>query len=212
MKVLYLGLEVPPHLSSKDVLHFPLISIHPKKNDDPFVVKAMKGVAAYTHILFTSKSAIAIFFDYLAFFKIVRDELKGKKFIVVGTRSAEKLKAHGIEADYIAKDERAEGIIEILQGLSLEKAYLFWPHSSLSRSLIPNWLDDQGIKYRDCVFYDTHLERPKDLPCLDIVQEIVFTSPSTIDAFLLCYRSIPQDKILTCQGEVTEKYLSMFKL
>ncbi len=42
--------------------------------------------------------------------------------------------------------------------------------------------------------------------------EIVFTSPSTVDAFLNVYGEIPTGKIVTTQGSITQQRISSLLL
>ena len=58
-----------------------------------------------------------------------------------------------------------------------------------------------------CPIYDTRTVQPKVVPDLTKVDEIVFTSPSTVKAFLDVFSEIPQDKKLTTIGPVTEQAL-----
>jgi uroporphyrinogen-III synthase len=47
------------------------------------------------------------------------------------------------------------------------------------------------------------------VPNLAAFDEIVFTSPSTIEAFLAIFGALPRDKILTPVGPVTEAALRL---
>jgi len=205
--ILYLGLEVPDDLADSNVIHCPLITITPRSMQEPEIAQMFTELSAFTHLIFTSKSAVTFFMDYAAA-RGLENTLKDKCIIAVGQKTSAKLHSYGITASHIANNETAEGVIEVLETLDLSHAYLLWPHSSLSRPLLIDWMTSQNIRYRDCILYDTIPIRPAPLPDLELCDEIVFTSSSTVDAFLEAYGRIPQNKKLTCIGPVTEKYLS----
>lgn len=194
-KVLYVGLTCPEH-----AVHCPLIKIVPRTFEE--LAEAYEELGEYSHVIFTSKSTVRIFFDYLA--KLGK-KITHQQLIAVGKATAREIEKYDEKIAVIAQEESAEGLIAELQHLILE--YVFWPHSSLSRPLIEHHLLENGIKYKACVFYDTLYREPSPLPNLKEIHEIVFTSPSTIDAFIHFFGEIPEDKVLTTIGPVTRAYL-----
>lgn len=205
--MLYLGLQVPEELTNERVTHCPLIQIIPRSLNDPFVQSAMLAFSDYTHLLFTSKSSVTLFFEYASHFDISMESIQSKTIIVVGQKTASKLQDFGVIPQAIAEEETAEGVTKLLQEMSLEQANFFWPHSARSRSIISNWLTTNGIRHCSCIFYDTIYIKPEALPDLNSFEEIMFTSPSTVDAFIACYGRLPTNKKLSCKGPVTEAYL-----
>lgn len=201
--ILYLGLEVPEHLQARQIVHCPLIKIMPRPKQDPAIAQAFASLQHYTHLIFTSKSAVSIFMDYAS----QSPDLDDKRLIAVGKKTAAKLASYGILHPLVAKEETAEGVVQLLSDLDLAKAHVFWPHSSLSRPIITAWLKQQQVCHCACALYDTIPNIPETIPDLNRFDEIVFTSPSTIDAFLQIYKRFPADKTLTCIGPVTQAYL-----
>lgn len=201
-KVLYLGL-VPPQES---YLHYPVIAVEPRGLQDPFVKEALRDLFLYTHFIFTSKSAVS------AFFALIDVEAKLQIanccFIVVGKVTAEALREHGIAASYIAKEEQAEGVVDVLNHLDLTGGYLFWPHSSLARPVISCHLKERGVKYCDTVFYETCIREPQGpKPSLEEIREIIFTSPSTVEGFCRIFGILPADIKITAIGPITRQAL-----
>jgi len=64
-----------------------------------------------------------------------------------------------------------------------------------------NWI------LQECSFYDTTSVAPNPSLNLQQFDEIVFTSPSTVDAFIQFFKQLPHDKQLTCIGPITAAYL-----
>ncbi|MBP3757874.1 MAG: uroporphyrinogen-III synthase, partial [Prevotella sp.] len=81
------------------------------------------------------------------------------------------------------------------------------PRSNLALPIIPEGLKELGFKV-DCITaYINRMPAHPQKICLDEVDRIVFTSPSTIDNFISLYGSLPVGKIFATRGPVTEQYL-----
>lgn len=190
-KLLYLGLDPERFATQKPLIHYPLIEIHPRSAAE--LAPYLTQMERYTHLLFTSREAVKI----LA--QLVPERLwMRKECIAVGPATAELL-----PDSMIAKRHTAEGVIALLKELDLAKAHLFYPHSALARPLLRDYLRSQSFTSTCCIFYDTHLK--KELPPLDWteVEEIVFTSPSVVEAFHLLFGRPPSRCKLTPIGPVT---------
>ena len=206
-RILYLGLDVPHNTFESDYVHYPLIEIIAYPPETPSIVEAFQELGQYTHLIFTSKSAVVLFFQYLSFYHYSVSDLQNKIFITVGEKTALKVKEYGCLNVLIAENECAEGIIELLETLSLEKAYLFWPHSQRSRPIINTYLKDHSICFKACFFYNTQTKFPSFSIDFKEFDEIVFTSPSTVSAFLEVFSQFPKNITLTSIGSVTQKVL-----
>lgn len=187
-KILYLGTD-PSHFKGQNVLHYPVIKIVPRTID-------ISDLSLYTHIIFTSKNAVKVFFSQVSSLP------PSLKVIAIG-----KVTAEHIQADMIAQEETQEGIINLLKHIDLKNAYIFYPRSSLSRPVLLDFLKSQNIRHAVCDLYDTLPQQPLPLPNFNEIDEIIFTSPSTVDAFLLIFGSLPLDKKLTSIGPITEERL-----
>lgn len=205
-RILYLGLEIPPEIKNHTVIHCPLIQTIPRPKENLDIIKAFHYIKDYTHLIFTSKTSVAIFFEYISHFGISPDKLQKKTFIAVGTRTAGKIKEHSSAPILVANLETAEGIIDLLKNKNLNNSFLFWPHSALSRPILSNWLKDESINHHSCVFYDTIFQKPLKLPDPEDYDEIIFTSPSTVDAFINFFGSPPENKQLTFIGPITRDH------
>jgi uroporphyrinogen-III synthase len=211
-RTLYLGLELPDTLKAKDAVHFPIIQIVPYPLDAPKIKEAFSHIQNYTHIIFTSKTAVRLFFQALKFYKFNLEQLHLKTFITVGKSTSQALQQHGIKADIVARNETAEGIIEELTQIDCSDAYFFWPHSAHSRPVITNFFKQNRIKHQECLLYETQPINPSGkLPDLSRFDEIMFTSPSTLDAFIAIFGQLPTDIRLTTIGPVTQAHLKTLK-
>ena len=204
--ILYLGLEVPPTLIHEKIIHCPMIKTVAFPQEHHTITDAFKIFSSYTHLLFTSRTAVTAFFNFAPHFGITLDEIKHKQCITVGQRTAEKLREHGIKNSIIADNETAEGIIERLQAEDLSQSTIFWPHSALSRDILTDWMKSKNINHHACIFYNTILQHPDPIPSPDQYDEIIFTSPSTVNAFFKYFGPPNPDKKLTFIGPITKKH------
>jgi uroporphyrinogen-III synthase len=177
--ILYLGLN-PPKIPNTHVLHYPMIQIIPREASHPDIILSFSQFSEYTHFIFTSQSSVDIFVRYLSFFKL---------------------------QSIIAKEETAEGVIKELELLNPTDGYFFWPHSSLSRPAMKDYFKKKKWPLQDCILYDTKLIKYEQNPDLTQVDEIIFTSPSTVDGFLANFGQLPKEKKLTAIGPITQKKL-----
>ncbi len=209
-KVLYLGLD-PSHYKTKGSLtHYPIIHIVPRQLHDPVIERVLRKFSQYTHLVITSKNSVKILIDYLPYFGYTIQDWVAKTIIAIGQATAKYMHLHGIYPQLVAKEEVAEGIlVEIkTQPLqTLQNAYFFWPHSALSRPIISHFFKEQGFFFEQCILYEPQFIVPESLLSLEKFDEIVFTSPSTVNAFLAIFGYLPKDKILTPIGPITANYL-----
>jgi uroporphyrinogen-III synthase len=201
--VLYLGLDSPPFYEKGHVIHYPIIQIVPRQPSSSEIVASFSQIPLYTHFIFTSKSAVKIFAEFLLFFEFNSHFMEGKVVISVGNKTADYLQKKLIPVTIIATHETSEGIIQELNKVDLSNAYVFWPHSALSRPLIKNYLNQKKIPHSTCIIYDTFPLKTSTLPDLSTIDEIVFTSPSCVKAFILAFGSLPLNKVLTPIGPIT---------
>lgn len=198
-RALYLGPEYPlKAFPNRHLTHIPLIETKirsiPLTWDD------------YTHIIFTSKTAVRCLATLLRKQKISPFTLASKTTIAVGEATADLLRAFQAKP-LVAEEENGEGVVALLEKIDLKQAHVFWPHSSLSRDLIEQFLRNQGIKHTSSILYDTYPTH-HPLSSLDSFQEILFSSPSTVDAFFATASLLPPTIQLTPIGKVTAQHLS----
>ncbi len=209
--ILYLGTD-PTMFENQGhakghLIHYPVIKIIPRPLEHPEVKQAYAELHAFTHLIFTSKNAVNVFFQHCADLKQSLEALKAKTVIAIGTVTALHLSMRGFAPQLVAKNETQEGVIELLTPMSLKNAYFFMPRSSLSRPLLAKFFQEGSICFQACDLYDTVTQTLEPKPDLDRVDEIIFTSPSTVNAFIAIFGSLPNNKKLIAIGLVTEQAL-----
>lgn len=210
-RVLYLGLDPTHYACDGKLVHLPLICIAPRSPQNSDIQNCLRAFKHYTHILLTSKSTIPILLDILPLFGLGIDDWKDKVTLAVGKTTASHLEKIGIHPKIVAKEETAEGLLAEIDLLPIHESSFFWPHSAQARSVIMDYFKEKQSRFSECSLYETKTLVPKSCPSLKEFDEIVFTSPSTVDAFLQIFGPLPNNKILTPIGPVTRNYLTAKK-
>lgn len=189
------------------LIHFPVIQIVPYRLDVPEIRKAFDDLFDYTHFLFTSKNAVQLFFSHLKTLSISLDLFQNKAVIAIGQVTAAHLELQGVIPTDIALEETQEGIIELLSLLHLDEPYFFLPRSSLSRPILVNYFIERRFRYQACDLYETTTYYSGVKIDLNEIDEIIFTSPSTVKAFIEIFKGLPNGKKMRAIGPVTEQAL-----
>jgi uroporphyrinogen-III synthase len=130
-------------------------------------------------------------------------DLEGKEIVAIGKITAKYIEQHGAKVAKIADSETQEGMIHLLALEDLGKSYVFLPQSSRARCNLVQSLVHRGVRHQRCDLYDTKVKIPTVKPKLENFDEIIFTSPSTIDAFQKVFGKLPKEIKLTAIGPVT---------
>ena len=128
-----------------------------------------------------------------------------KRIGAIGVKTAQRIEAHGGIPAFVAVQETLEGMIAALEQEKIK--FLLWPRSALSRPLLTQWLQEQQTAYFAPPFYDTLPCFPSPLPDLEQFDELLFTSPSTVDAFLAAYGQFPPGKLCRAIGPITAAHI-----
>lgn len=208
--LLYLGLDPSSCQHEGPIIHYPVIQTVPMPFDDPIIQKTFRELQHATHLLFTSKTAVEIFFDYLRRSPF-SSSLQNQHLLAVGKATAAKISQYCSYPIRIAEQETSEGIIELLQNIPMEDSKTVWPHSKRSRGVIQQFFSEKKYALSAPVFYTTVSLEIEELPDLEAIDEILFTSPSCVDAMKRWLRTIPQHIQLQAIGPITAEYLAQMK-
>lgn len=147
----------------------------------------------FTHMIFTSQTTVEYWpgpWD--------------KQAIAIGEATANALRKRGVEP-MVAPVATQEGVMAVVG-----EGYFFLPHSKRARLDLIHYLREKRVPFFALALYDTHFQKLEPVPNLDEFDEIVFTSPSTVEGFLRIYGKLPVAKKLTAIGPITEKALLFF--
>jgi uroporphyrinogen-III synthase len=197
-RILYLGTDPKEFVCEGEITHYPVIQIVPRSVKE--FLSAYAGLNKYTHIIFTSKNGVNVFFTHL---EQLNETFSIQQVIAVGSVTASLLIKKGVKNIKIPAEETQEGIIALLKTLDLNNAHLFIPTSSLSRPLLCEFLTQNHVTYTTCSIYDTIPCSKDPKPNWEDYDQIVFTSPSTVNAFIAIFGHLPQRSLAI--GPVTQQ-------
>ncbi|MDE3045987.1 MAG: uroporphyrinogen-III synthase [Verrucomicrobiota bacterium] len=189
MKILYTGLDPKRYRFTGELVHYPVIETVPINELDEATQQVWPKI---THVLFTSPTAVKHWL-------VLAPSLEEKEVLAIGAGTAS-----FFSKALIAPFATQEGMIALLETLDLRDAFLLWPHSVQARPLLSEYLRKNSMAFHSVALYQTVVRNPGPLPDFD---EIVFTSPSTVAAFLHLHGHIPWEKKVTAIGPITQKAL-----
>jgi uroporphyrinogen-III synthase len=214
IKILYLGLDPRRYRHKGELHHLPLIRIAPR----PFegnIERVFHDLGRYTHLLFTSRTAVSLYLEHALRINVSRTDLREKIYLSIGRATSQKLESGKLPVAYIAEKETGEGVIALLEALLQRTTiqdpplHLLFPRSAQGRSLIPDYLVQRRIPHTLLDLYDT-IPNQVDLPNLEGFDQIVFTSPSTVHAFFAQTRELPVPERCLPLGPVTAQILKKY--
>jgi len=239
-KVLYTGISEERFFENTLYFHIPMIAIKPLEDyteldnwikklciTNNFQIKTHNSeLITQNHsidwLVFTSRFGVYYFFDRLLKLGYDSRKLNGIKIAAIGSSTANKLKEYGIVADLVPKNECSDGLVEEFKKLVTKtqnpqsKTSILLIRSDIADKNLAKRLTKLGYKVYSCVAYRNVM--PDNLPDLDLsilslnggIDEIYFSSPSTVRNFVSCYGK-PYCKIRTI-GKVTENEARKFKI
>lgn len=191
MKTLYTGLTSP----QADYIHTPLIEIAPV-DDNTALLHAAQDIDSYDYVLFTSRYTAQYVGKMFA---------RAKQIVSIGSTTTAALHRVGIDKVTQVDGDNSYGVLAWFKNQPSGRVLI--PRSNLALPIIPEGLRELGFKV-DCItaYINQMPEHPQKI-CLDEVERIVFTSPSTIDNFIHLYGALPTDKTFVTRGPITEQHL-----
>lgn len=197
-----------------EVIELPVIKIVPPQNAEP-MERAIRSIDDFDWILLTSANGVSFFGEKL---RELGFEYAGiqAKIGVVGPKTGEFLKNDwGRVPDLMAKDYKAEGLLDALNGVLTPGDRVLIPRANIARPLLPQKLKERGIHVTEVDAYDTILATEGIQEVVAFLQSkkidiITFTSSSTVKNFTQLLNDQPIKDLLTgvkiaCIGPITAK-------
>jgi len=167
------------------VYECPTISLIPAESSAA-LDEAIAELAQFDWTIFTSVNAVQFFFSRLEQLGLDSRALGGCRVCAVGPKTAAALLPHGIRADLMPPDYKAEGVVAEFRRLGADGLRILYPHADKARDVIPQELAGMGATVIAPVAYCNVL--PDDVPAAAIraleerqIQCVTFTSSSTVE-------------------------------
>ncbi len=193
-----------------EVILFPTIEIIPLITDD--LLKAIKNIAQYEWLIFTSTNSVEIFFDNFFEHDII-DEIKKINIAVVGKKISKALNKIGLEHTLMPEKYTSEKLAELFIDIDIKDKNILIPGSKISINTLQIKLKELGANVDFIPIYDTIKPSNKSLESINEsiknIDYITFTSPSSVNNFFEITKEYDltdltkQAKII-CIGPVTQ--------
>lgn len=174
--------------------------------DTRALTQSAKEADKYQYIIFTSRHA-ARFWVEAAGEDFTMPECI--KVVAIGETTANELADLGIRVDLMPETDNSHGIVQLMS--TQKRGRVLIPRSDKALPIIPYGLKALGFDVTTIVAYENKVNRSARRVKMEDVDTIIFTSPSTIDAFIEIYGDIPSDKNIVCRGRITEAHLNNIK-
>lgn len=194
------------HIAGFEPIYFPVIEIRPMENNAE-LDRALKNLNKYDWVVFTSVNAVDVVFGH------GQPQGSPLRVAAIGPKTADALRKHNIEPDFIPKEYVAEAILPGLD--DLRNKWVFLPRAEIARKELPEAIVKAGGTAHEIVVYQT-LPAEVDVDGLDALKSgvdvITFTSSSSVENFVAMMRqhkldllNLPNNPLFACIGPVTEQ-------
>lgn len=192
------------------VVEAPVIKTVPAADYGP-LDRALARLGSYQWLLFTSANGVAYFWQRLAAAGLDARALAPCRLGVIGSATAAALAEHGLVADLVPADYRAEGLAAALAPQVGPGSKLLLVRAKEARDLLPRTLEELGAQVEVVTAYETVLDdssRPALLAALQEAEQpiVTFTSSSTVRNLLQLLgpeRPLLAGAVLAAIGPVT---------
>lgn len=209
-RILVTGTSAKRFKSMGQIRHVPMIEIKPARSFKALDAAILR-IDEYDGFLFTSRHAVLHFLDRLKKKMKNVEALRFKMIVAIGKTTAEALKDFGLCAACMPEEETAESMVKCLRDFPLQGKRFLIPRSDLARDLLVDELRKRGARVEPVTVYRNICPKIKKQD-LGQIDEIVFTSPSTVKNFLKVHHDIPASIKVWAIGPVTQAELKTFKI
>lgn len=196
-RTLYTGSQSP----DPNYIWTPLIKLTPIKDTESLRLTA-KHIADYDYIIFTSRYAAQFWTEAAGEYMHIPESVK---VVAIGDTTASELATLGIGVDLMPEQDDSYGVVRLME--RQKKGRVLMPRSDKASPIIPDGLRRLGFDVTAVTAYENNVNKSARKVDLRDVDNIIFTSPSTVDAFISIYGELPQDKRLIARGGVTAAHI-----
>lgn len=188
------------------VIEIPSIEIVPIATEE--VDATLARIPQYDWLLLTSTNAVEIVFDRLAALGFGAEHLRNVAVGVVGASTAERVRARGVEVEYVPKEYVGEALAAGLIDAGVNKKRVLLLRAAIAGTSLPEQLKDAGAEVDDIAVYETCLPRMDDDARERVIGSevdcITFTSQSAVRNVVTALGMRPPARIqIACIGPVT---------
>ena len=208
-----------------EVVEAAMLRIEPPDDYGP-LDEACASAGSFSWIVFASTNAVEAFMGRLLRGATDARALGGVKLCCVGPSTAERLAVHGLKADVVPGEYRAEALVRAMSAAGeMSGLKILLPHADIGREVIADELRAQGAHVTEVIAYrtvstDTEREGEPDIYRMLLERRldvVTFTSPSAVRNLVTLLGAEPaadllRSTIVAAIGPVTAEAAAQFDI
>ncbi len=208
-----------------EVVEAAMLRIEPPDDYGP-LDEACASAGSFSWIVFASTNAVEAFMGRLLRGATDARALGGVKLCCVGPSTAERLAVHGLKADVVPGEYRAEALVRAMSAAGeMSGLTILLPHADIGREVIADELRAQGAHVTEVIAYrtvstDTEREGEPDIYRMLLERRldvVTFTSPSAVRNLVTLLGAEPaadllRSTIVAAIGPVTAEAAAQFDI
>lgn len=183
------------------IIHRPFIKLVPLE-DYTAADNVLKNLAPYDWIVFTSTNGVKFFFERLNAIGLDTRTLASNKVAAIGATTAEVLREFGVLADMQPRLESSAGLLKEFDKLGVKGRRILLVKPEVGSPVLLERLTAAGAEVEVVVVYK-NIDIEPEPTGFDYIDQILFTSASTVRAFMKRFKTIPPGLKVYCLGRPT---------
>ncbi len=201
-RVLVLGTHPEKYTHLGTIVHRPMVKCVGLE-DRAQLDNALERLEAFDWLVFTSANGAKYFFEGLKCKGLDARSLATMKIAAIGKTTAERLTAFGILADLVPDKESSAGLVEKFGKMDMEGKKVLLPQAKVASRELSEGLAALGAAAEEVAVYETVEIESADVD-LEHIDQILFTSGSTAQAFVKKFGQVPRHIKAYCLGKPTQ--------
>lgn len=167
--------------------------------------KSATEISDYDYVIFTSRHTAQFWVEAAGDGFAMPDSVT---VVAIGDTTAAELKTLGVRVDMLPERDDSQGVLDLMSARPAGRVLL--PRSDKALPIIPDGLRKLGFDVTTITAYENNVNKSARRIDLRDVDNIIFTSPSTVDAFVSMYGGLPSGKKLIARGQVTQARIDKY--
>ncbi|MHC4205246.1 MAG: uroporphyrinogen-III C-methyltransferase [Planctomycetota bacterium] len=201
-RVLVLGTHPEKYAHLGNIVHRPIVK-WVGLEDYSHLDEILKQLEKFDWLIFTSAHGVRFFFERMRTMGSDARLLACLRIAVIGKTTAGELAGFGILADLIPENESSAGLLEKFGTMDMCGKRVLLPRAKVASRELPQGLTAMGVKVVEAPAYRTVEVEPADVD-FEHIDKILFTSGSTVRAFVKKFGNVPPKVGAYCLGTPTQ--------
>ncbi len=200
-RILFPGTNPEKYRHLGTIVHRPLIKL--VAIEDYSEADGILGrLNVYDWVVFTSSNGVKFFFERLNDIGLDTRVFGPAKVAAIGATTAAELKAYGILVDIQPKNETSAGLLDEFKKIPVGKKKVLLVRPQAGAVTLPQGLAGLGAICEQVAVYRNVEVEPDDVD-FDFIDQVLFTSGSTVRAYVKHFGSVPGGIRVFCLGPPT---------